>query len=605
MQVSSKLLFRTAIVVLGIILLLGLYLSLTMTNKAQGITLSDWAKLQGYVDSYIQRQYSASGEGEGSVAPAAKGGFYINQAALKSELDSNGDGTILGEGDDLANAPVLVDNLNQLTTAIPGTSFRCNWSSPTAGNNCFEAGAVSDVKTLVDNHEAATGHVPDVVDYCMTDHTAAPTTGGWGYIAQTGGLATDGSVPYVYGMAWGRDGWTNTPVNPKSTTVGGIYTYPVANPVGAAGAQYTYTPPATVPGSCTSASGDAELVRCAAQWAITSTQGNVGNGQFPAGTSPAQTLVAGQIVDIRTGSPANTVLNGAAHANEISINTIFNTGLTNVNPSATGGVLIASASQGPGGIVAEGLRMLGYATALGGYIHSGVPYWNNTMSVNQGQPNTGVSYPLQTVTAWSAYGDTDTVAPTISSPSAAATGPTTATVSRTTSEPATSKIDLSGSDGSSVHTNSTILHASNTTSLSGLNPGVTYTGTLTVYDAQAMSSSTPVSFTTPACGKPVLTLGAPNAYWASYTDYTNRLLSVDWTISNTGAASASNVQITGSTNNNGVTVATALPTTGINIAAGTSALVTLKYNVPSGTGSWHTSTTASATDLCGATYTYP
>ena len=134
MQVSSKLLFRTAIVVLGIILLLGLYLSLTTTNKAQGITLSDWAKLQGYVDSYIQRQYSASGEGEGSVAPAAKGGFYINQAALKSELDSNGDGTILGEGDDLANAPVLVDNLNQLTTVIPGTSFRCNWSSPTAGN---------------------------------------------------------------------------------------------------------------------------------------------------------------------------------------------------------------------------------------------------------------------------------------------------------------------------------------------------------------------------------------------------------------------------------------------------------------------------------------
>ncbi len=471
MQLSSKLLIRSAIVMLGLLLVLGLYVSLSFvtTSKANGIVPgcsgTDWQKVQCYANKYIQAQYPGAGvgEGEGSVAASQStpSGFYVNQKTLHSMLNSSGSDTnglnVLGEGDDLAKAPVLIDNLNQLTTAIAGTSFRCNWNSATAGNNCFEAGAIADVKTLVDAHEAATGHVPDIVDYCMTDHTAAPATGGWGYIAQTGGLATDGSVPKVYGFTWGRDGWTNTPVTPYTNT----------NPISAPGATSTYTPPGTVPGGCTSGGGDADLVRCAAYWSIQSTLGNVGNGTTTYNT-------AGQIVDIRSDTPGQTVDNGSPSqaAVQVPIQTVFNTGLVNVNPSAAGGVLIASASQGPGGIVAEGLRMLGYTTTTGGYIHSGVPYYNNTLSTGQEQPNTGVVYTLQSVSALTSYQVTDTTPPVINSSNATApaAGSSTENVSRSTSVPATTKIHLTGSDSSTVDTNNTILHASDTENLTGLHP---------------------------------------------------------------------------------------------------------------------------------------
>ncbi|MCL4310187.1 MAG: hypothetical protein M0Z32_05445 [Actinomycetota bacterium] len=615
MQTRSKFLLRSTVIVLGLMLALGLYLSLSYSSRANGIGVSDWTKLQQYVDAYIQRQYTPNGEGEGSVTQN-KEGFYVNQAGLHGMLDSNGDGTILGEGDDLAKAPVLIDNLSGFTTLIPGTSFRCNWNT-----SCFGASAVADIRGEVDAHEAATGLVPDVINYCLTDHTAAPTTGALGYIAQTGALASDGSIPYVYGFTWGRDGWTNTPANGGATTTGGIYTYAKSNPVAAPAALGTYTEPSTVPGSCTSGSGDAELVRCAAAWAIGSTAGNVGNGQIPGGASPAQTLTGGQIVDIRSDMPGQTVQAGSVTANEVPINTIFNTGLLNVNPSATGGVLIASASQGPGGIVAEGLKMLGYATATGGYIHSGVPYWNNTMSVSQGQPNTGVSYALLTgvsasvpgTSAATGFSDVDSsgvacatcAGPTISSPSATATSSTTATVSRTTSVPSTTKIDLNGSDGSSVHVNNTILHASDTENLTGLHAGVTYTGTLTAYNGLAYPSSTPISFSTCAGGQPGLSLAVTGATWGSLANYNAGLLTVSFKMSDSVNA-AYNVQITAVSGTNGVTLNTALPYTvgSGSIAAGGSLGFSLQYNVPSGVSLFHTSLSASAADVCGSTYTY-
>ena len=523
-RLRKALLFGLAPLVIIAVIVPAIALAHSSSAPAAG---TDWDKVQTYINNYITKQYNAADEGEA--------GFYVDQAALKTSLDSNNDGTILGEGDDLANAPVLVDNLNQLTTMIPGTSFRCNWNSAIAGNNCFEAGAVADVKTLVNNHEAATGKVPDIIDYCMTDHTAAPTTGAWGFIAQTGGLGGT-SVPKVYGFKWGRDGWTNTPVNLGSTTVGGIYTYPVNNQIGAAGTTSTYSPPSTVPGSCTSASGDAELMRCVAQWAITSTQGNVGNGQSPAGVSPAQTLTAGQIVDIRVApSPSQTVVNGIGGppAVQIPINTIFSTGLTNVNPSATDGVLIASASQGPGGIVAEGLKMLGYTTATGGFIHSGVPYWNNTMSVNQGQHDTGVSYPLQTVSPLTAYANADTAPANISGVSVAPTD-TSATITWTTDKPATSVVEYGTSPG--VYTNKindTILHGSHSVNLTGLSPSTTYYYKVTSYDNQALPAATPeATFTT------VIPRGDTDyVYYFPWYDTTGGFGAGSWiNISNTGAS---------------------------------------------------------------------
>ena len=107
-------------------------------------------------------------------------------------------------------------------------------------------------------------------------------------------------------------------------------------------------------------------------------------------------------------------------------------------------------------------------------------------------------------------------------------------------------------------------------------------------------------------GKPSLMMGAPNAYWASYTDYTAGLLSVDWTIGNTGTGIGYDIAITGSANTNGVTAATTLPVTVANIMSPAgSAGVTLKYNIPQGTSWWKTTMTGSATDACGSSYTYP
>ncbi len=118
--------------------------------------------------------------------------------------------------------------------------------------------------------------------------------------------------------------------------------------------------------------------------------------------------------------------------------------------------------------------------------------------------------------------------------------------------------------------------------------------------------------------KPSIGLSLPTPYWASFADYSARLLSVDWKISNPVANIAYDVAITGSTNTNGVTVATILPVPVANIMskAGTVspdgsvnpdgwAIVTLKYNVPVGVGSWHTTTNAGSQDICGNSYVYP
>ncbi len=107
-------------------------------------------------------------------------------------------------------------------------------------------------------------------------------------------------------------------------------------------------------------------------------------------------------------------------------------------------------------------------------------------------------------------------------------------------------------------------------------------------------------------GKPSLSMGAPHAYWATLSDYSAGRLSVDWTISNTGSSIAYDIAITGSTNTNGVTVATALPLTVANIMSPNgSATATLKYNIPVGVGSWHTIMTGSTTDICGNSWSLP
>ncbi|MBI5869437.1 MAG: right-handed parallel beta-helix repeat-containing protein [Actinobacteria bacterium] len=106
-------------------------------------------------------------------------------------------------------------------------------------------------------------------------------------------------------------------------------------------------------------------------------------------------------------------------------------------------------------------------------------------------------------------------------------------------------------------------------------------------------------------GKPSLKLSAPVPFWGSYADYQARTLSVDWTIRNTGTIVGHSVSITGNDNNNGVSLLTQLPASAGDIAAGSSATLTFRYQVPAGIGSWRSTMTASAMDGAGSTYSYP
>ncbi len=108
-------------------------------------------------------------------------------------------------------------------------------------------------------------------------------------------------------------------------------------------------------------------------------------------------------------------------------------------------------------------------------------------------------------------------------------------------------------------------------------------------------------------GKPPLSLSLPDSFWGSLSDYQAGVLSVTWTVNNSGAAEAWNVQLTSSNNTNGVTLATSLPATigSGDILPGASGSVTLKFNVPAGVGSWVSTLGGSAQDGVGTTYTYP
>lgn len=111
-------------------------------------------------------------------------------------------------------------------------------------------------------------------------------------------------------------------------------------------------------------------------------------------------------------------------------------------------------------------------------------------------------------------------------------------------------------------------------------------------------------------GKPVLVPDTLSPFWASYDDYTNGLLSINWTIRNNGVYSAFGVAIAGSTDTNGVSLATAytpMPATvgsGV-IAANSSASIILKYNIPAGVSYWQTTLHARASDGVIGMYPYP
>lgn len=449
-----------------------------LSDEASALNASkgEWEKVRDYLHKYIASQYQYGPDGKANTAddPAqGEAGFIMDQENLKTRLDNNkpgGDNVYLGEGDDAKNAPVLVDNFYAADNVIPGTGVRCNWNGdPADAASCLSADRVNTVKNRVTAHQEA-GFSTDVVFYCMTGHTEAPTTGAFGYIAQTGGLGKGAypNAPKVYAFKWGRSGWTNT-----------SKTYGNDNAVGGAGNKSRYADASQA--QCTGFVTDAELVRCVAGWAISSSGGNVSNGVNPP-------LGDVQPVDIRAPSPGTTISNtGFAATIQIPVKDLFNTGINNLD-SAGKKKIFASRTQHLAGIVAIGAEMLGYDS---GFLQWGMPNWKS--SLDEKWVSTGVAYPTLAATKNDVNSGVDKAAPAASKVEALNITGTSAKIHRVANEPASMKIQYGTSPSALSSTkNDTVLNANKTVQLTGLKANTRYYYKVTSYDGQANGAASAV-----------------------------------------------------------------------------------------------------------------
>jgi len=507
MQLSSKLLFRTAIVLVGVMLAMVVFVAIN-SQQAKAIDSTDWEIVRGYINSY----YSGSQSGGG---PNGEAGFRMGKLDLWNRLDSNGDiqpnagiggvGTgypsgvtvtgVADEGDDMVNRPVLIDNLMGQSNYIPGTEFRCNWGED---GSCFSSTSIAAIRQIVDNHQDA-GFSTDIVDHCVSSQTAGPSTGGFGIIAQVpGALATDtGLTPNVYISDYSRNGWRNNVSNAPGTN-------PTTAPEAATGVPNTPPAPAGT-SSCTLGAGtELDLVLCQANWAIAKTLGNVGNGQGTISTIDA----AAQSVDVRSGS-INTMASAGVNM-QVQIDDLFSiAGLQNLDPTKTT-VLAARTQMGSTGGI--GLKMLDYNMIAGAAIKGGMPTWESTEG--EMQVAYGPGLPLQYTASFTSAGAVDTTGPSVSSVGHTNVTGSSADIERTAGEPATMKVKYGTTSG--VYTNevnNTVLNAikdaapgnGDAVQLTGLTDSTTYYYEVTSYDGYANGTvSAEGSFTTLNTALPII-----------------------------------------------------------------------------------------------------
>ncbi|MEK7816661.1 MAG: hypothetical protein AAB281_00235, partial [Actinomycetota bacterium] len=472
------------------------------TRQANALSGSDWTVVKTAVDGYFNgSQSGTTDDGEA--------GYTVDRDDLKGWIDSDGDmsptgttsttGTVTGvldEGDDAINAPVLVDNLYDTVNVIPGTSVRCYYSHGASTTTaCMGTDRVAEVKERVDAHQEA-GFSTDVVLYCQTGRTEAPTTGGFGFIANaSGGLATDTTLtPEVKGLLWGRQGWQDVSTFPSTGTR-------TSGTVAAPSTIYTYTDSAAP--DCSAESTDAGRVRCAAAWALDIGAGNVSNGVTPAAGNYFPTTGGGQgdVIDIRNPSTSTTLITTNPATFQIPYTQVFNTGLPYIGTrtSTTKNVFVSRSSI-VGGSAAMGARMLGYYAT---FLREGASAWNSSWAGTWSAQ--GTDYPLQTAagTVNSGIDQTNPVNSGINEQSITATS---AVIERDASEAASMKVqyDTDGSAPWANTENNTVLNQTNKqVTLSGLSEYTTYYYRVCSYDGQANSdcdttddSAVTLSFTT-------------------------------------------------------------------------------------------------------------
>jgi len=127
--------------------------------------------------------------------------------------------------------------------------------------------------------------------------------------------------------------------------------------------------------------------------------------------------------------------------------------------------------------------------------------------------------------------------------------------------------------------------------------------------AASSQSSTRIDATTDfsLCAQPDLSIKTEpeSTFWASYSDYIARRLSVGAVISNLGAIPANNTRIIDSSSTRGADLITELPVGIGDVPANGSSMANIKYHVPPGVTVFSTTNILSAEDICGYSYTFP
>jgi len=104
---------------------------------------------------------------------------------------------------------------------------------------------------------------------------------------------------------------------------------------------------------------------------------------------------------------------------------------------------------------------------------------------------------------------------------------------------------------------------------------------------------------------PQLSIMGQTAFWGSYNDYADSILSVDFIFGNsTSGTMATDAQVLASTASTGV-LAVDLPTVPVDIPTGSQAHIPVRYLIPPGVASFMTTVYISCGDACGGQYYLP
>jgi YD repeat-containing protein len=124
------------------------------------------------------------------------------------------------------------------------------------------------------------------------------------------------------------------------------------------------------------------------------------------------------------------------------------------------------------------------------------------------------------------------------------------------------------------------------------------------YSYDAAGNRTTLTTPQPA-GGPGLALSMRRIYWASYQDWLDHQLSIDYRITDNGPGTAFGSKVTNSTATSGVYLTTTMPMNLGEISEGSFADFTLKYYIPSGVTSFQATVYSTCADSGGTDYYYP